>query len=1016
MKISFSNSLPLLIIYFFLIFNVNGQGQFYQKYFESNLTGDGQFGYAASSAGDVNNDGFEDIIIGAHVNNKAYIYFGGQPFDTKPDIILRKDDGGYFGKSVDSAGDINNDGYDDIIVGDPIKFKVYVYLGGINMDDVADYVIDGYNYDAFYFGKVVASAGDVNNDGFDDILIGSDGESYAGSAYLFLGGNEFDLDCDLILNGEGKENYFSSSISCAEDINKDGYDDFIIGAHGYNSMKGKAYVYFGNKDITNLNYIELLPSGDSRLFGTSVSSAGDLNGDGYDDLLVGLQISTKGAAYIYYGGESLSNVPTIIRNEEGDYNYFGIALSSIGDINNDGFDDICIGNPTYLSGIGKAYIYLGGETISNTPNFILNGQSINDNFSNCISKIGDVNNDGFDDFIIGSPNYYDQKGKVDIYLCGITTNNITTVEIFGEGIQNKFGNSAASLGDVNNDGFDDILIGAKNYDSNKGSAYLYYGGSYVDNIFDAIFVGEYTQDYFGSIISGVGDVNGDGYNDIFIGSPNYSGEKGKGYLYYGGSSVDNIADLVFTGNNFNDYFCSSASGVGDINGDGYDDLAICSNKYGNGIVYIYSGGNEMDNVAEIILLKEGHSDFGKLITCAGDINNDGYDDILISSFNDNSNKNEITVYFGKSDMENIANSSIEISDNEISKLTSLSTAGDLNNDGYDDIIIGVGGNLQSYGDAYIYFGGEIFDVNPDIHLINEVYNNSFGYSVSSLGDINNDAYDDLIVGAHGYEAYTGSAYIYFGGANMDDNPDLFLIGENRDDLFGLVVSQAGDLDNDGFADLLICAREYDENGMVYGYLGREISKIKEPHLSYPSSNTDNISKKIELKWNKSIDVDFFQVQISVDSEFSYSIIDKNIFFPDTSFNFDNLNKLTKYYWRVRQNKNTVFGPWSEIWNFTTLEGSIPDKLVLSQNYPNPFNSVTNFEYGIPSYCDVKFEIYNILGQKIITLPVGERNPGYHVFKWNAKNVASGIYIVRIFAKDKFQDKSYDSTIKSILIK
>ncbi|MBK8945356.1 MAG: FG-GAP repeat protein [Ignavibacteriae bacterium] len=1012
---SFISSLSILFVFYIYFFsNIYGQTQFSLGFTEDNLAGDSQFGYSVNTAGDVNNDGFDDVIIGAFINNQASIFFGSASMNNKPDIIL-KEDGYSFGKSVSSAGDINNDGYDDIIVGDPLANKVYVYLGGDNMDDIVDYIINGYNYDEYSFGKVVATVGDINNDGYDDIIIGSDNDFYIGAAYLFLGSKDFDLNCDLILKGEDRENYFGSSISFAGDINNDGYADFIIGAYGYNSTNGKCYIYLGNKEINDIIKIELIPSPDIGLFGRSVSGACDVNGDGYDDIIIGLKSSTKGNVYIYYGGESLNDAPNIILSNDIEYDEFGFSISSIDDINNDGYDDICIGDPSYLSSQGRAYIYLGGEPFSSSPSIILSGESNVDFFGNCVSKAGDVNSDGYADFIIGIHGFYNYKGKANIYLGSTSINDISTISMQGSGIQNVFGYSVSSLGDVNKDGFDDIIISARGYDSNKGSAYIYFGGTDVDNYADVICFGENSQDYFGTIISKIGDINNDGYNDVFIGAPSFESDKGKGYLYFGGSFMDNIPDIVFIGNKFYDHFCSSASGIGDINGDGYDDLAIGSNKNGNGSVNIYLGSNNIYHVADLILQKDGSSNFGHSIASAGDINNDGYDDFLISYQNAVPNNNAVSIYFGNKNLLDISNSFIVIEKTDVNFGQSVSAAGDVNSDGYADIIIGAG-SATSIGSSYIYFGGNAMDSEPDIKLSDGNFYDAFGYSVSTVGDINKDGYDDVIVSAHGYDAYTGSAYIYFGGSSMDIIPDIFLIGENRDDLFGSVVSNAGDINGDGYMDILTSSKEYNNNGKAYTYFGQELSKIQAPKLNFPTNNSEKISKKVDLVWQKSIDIDFYQIQISLDSDFVQLVLKENIFFPDTIYNFNNLNKLTKYFWRVRQCKKNVFGSWSKIWNFTTLEGSIPEKLVMSQNYPNPFNNQTNFEYGIPDFYEIKFEIFNILGQKVTTISIGENNPGYHVFNWKPINLSSGIYIVRIYASDKNQKKEFVTSVKAILLK
>ncbi|MBU0475361.1 MAG: FG-GAP repeat protein [Bacteroidetes bacterium] len=1004
----------LVLFIIILLSNIStyGQAEFFQSFIEYNISGSSRFGNSVSSAGDVNNDGFDDFIIGAPRYSKAYIFYGGNEVNTYPDVILSQDENdNYFGYSVSSAGDVNNDGYDDVIVGDYISFLAYIYYGGEQMDSSPDVILNGYDLDAFYFGITVSTAGDINNDGYSDVIVGSEGNSHAGAVYIYLGGETMDDSCDVILLGENRDDNFGCSISTAGDINNDGYDDVIIGALGYNSNRGKVYVYLGSKEVDNISDIKIYGSDNERVLGRSVSTAGDVNNDGYDDFIIGLRVNGYvGEAHLYYGSESINDSPDVVFKGEGGNSEFASSVSTTGDINNDGYDDFIIGASEFESAKGRAYIYLGENTVDTNPDLIITGEEMQDRLSSSVSSAGDVDNDGFDDFIIGIPGYMDDKGKANIYYGSSSIDNLVNDSMVGNGKNNKFGYSISNAGDVNNDGYDDIVVGAIGYESSKGRAYIYFGGNNMNNTADVVFTGERPNDDFGSSVLSAGDVNNDGFDDIIVCASGYY--KGKVYLYYGGANMDNIADVVFNGETDFDRFGSSASGIGDINSDGYDDFIIAAKEYhGNiGRAYIYYGGSVVDSVADVILTGSADNDkFSSIVSSAGDVNADGFDDFIITD------RSQVYLYFGE-DYFNSNNYIVLTSDGSQSITSfSVSSAGDINNDGYDDILVG-SGDTNNDRVVYIYLGSNHMDNVSDFVLTNSIQFSNFGNSVSSGGDINNDSYDDIIVGSDGYSSYTGGCYVYYGGDEIINSPNLFLTGENRDDRFGFSVFSAGDVNRDGYDDILVSSFEYPENGKVYTFLGKDIVTMLPPSPFSPDNGVENISKSVDLVWNKSIDVDYFQIEIALDNEFSQRYLSQEILFPDNSFTFNSFNGLTTYYWRVRGFKNLVFSKWSETISFTTLEGSKPHELKLEQNYPNPFRQTTTIEYGIPEPSNVNIYVYNILGQNLGVLLNEGKDAGYHKFVWNAINLPSGVYIIRVKAEGLFSKNSFTQVKKALLLK
>ncbi len=168
--------------------------------------------------------------------------------------------------------------------------------------------------------------------------------------------------------------------------------------------------------------------------------------------------------------------------------------------------------------------------------------------------------------------------------------NIADVTVTGEATLNYFGYSVSSAGDVNGDGYSDVIIGASSYSSSTGRAYIYFGGLSMNNIADVTMTGETIGDYFGGFVSSAGDVNGDGYSDVVVGVEEYSLHTGRAYIYFGEASMNNSSDVTMTGETTGNYFGRSVSS-GDINGDGYSDVIIGADGYSSftGRAYVYYG-------------------------------------------------------------------------------------------------------------------------------------------------------------------------------------------------------------------------------------------------------------------------------------------------------------------------------------------------------------------------------------------------------------------------------------------
>ena len=831
-------------------------------------------GEVVANVGDVNADGYDDWALGlkdaalypsGKKVGKVHIYFGGNALanEKAPDVILTGEaDADRFGNSVAAAGDVNHDGFADVIVGASwnnagglTAGRAYLYFGGARMDNIADVVFTG-EYHIDRFGNSVSSAGDVNHDGFSDVIVGAylnDAAGRdAGRAYLYLGGTNMDNVADVIFSGEAGVDHFGNCVASAGDVNRDGFADVLIGAYENNAGgfdAGRAYIYLGGTNMDNLADVILTGEADFDNFGISLAAAGDVNHDGFSDVIVGAHLNDAGGneagrAYIYFGGPNMNNLADVVLTGEASLFNFGNSVASAGDVNRDGFADVIVGS----SAAERAYLYFGGPSMDNLADVVFSGENSFDLFGFSVSSAGDVNRDGFADVIVGA--HWNHAGgtlagRAYLYFGSASMDNTSDVIFTGEASGDACGVSVASAGDVNADGFADVIIGAYLNDAageDAGCAYIYFGGAGANNIPDVILTGEAAHDHFGVRVASAGDVNHDGFADVIVGASMNSANgilSGRAYLYFGGPSMDNLADVIFTGETSYDYFGASLAAAGDVNRDGFADVIIGAegNDAGGfdaGRAYIYFGGANMDNLADVTLTgAAGFDNFGHSVATAGDVNHDGFSEVIVGAYlNDagGTDAGSAYLYFGGPNMDNTADVIFTGAASLGQFGNSVSAAGDVNHDGFADVIIGA--NVANR--AYLYLGGANMNNAADAVFSGATSNEAFGISVSSAGDVNADGFADVLVGAFwnsagGYSA--GRAYLYLGGANTNTVADAIFNGEANDDLFGMCVAAAGDVNRDGFADLIIGAPKSSavgyEMGRAYVYAGSTTVSVEE---------------------------------------------------------------------------------------------------------------------------------------------------------------------------------------------
>ena len=456
--------------------------------------------------------------------------------------------------------------------------------------------------------------------------------------------------------GQGTGN----SVTSAGDINGDGFEDFIIGAPASTSVRGRVFVVFGtavdqpsSADLSALDGTTgFRIVGGFDLTGFSAAGAGDINGDGTDDLIIGAPYaSTGGYAYVVFGNSAgfASSISTaslngsngfrLVGNNAPTFGHAGQSVAAAGDVNGDGIDDVIIGDPgddSDAEDAGAAYVVFGSaagfassvdlSSLDGTTGFRLDSITANEAAGTSVAGVGDINEDGNADIIVGAPGNaavptltggaYVVFGSSTGFAAEIDLSALAGADGFrlnGAAVGDFVGHSAAGAGDVNGDGFKDMLVGAPGADpgglAGAGTAYVVMGkASTFASAVDLGAVrccrlplnGAAVGDSAGQSVASAGDLNADGFADIAVGAP-AALSTGASYVVLGKSiafsSSINVSTLNGTtgfrldGVTASDLTGLSGSSVGDFNRDGPTDLAIGAPAASDnrGLVYVLHG-------------------------------------------------------------------------------------------------------------------------------------------------------------------------------------------------------------------------------------------------------------------------------------------------------------------------------------------------------------------------------------------------------------------------------------------
>ena len=783
--------------------------------------------------------------------------------------------------------------------------------------------------------------------------------------------NPFSIEADtlqgIVINPPDANGRFGQSVSDAGDLNSDGFDDIIIGAVGYPYLIGKAFIYFGGPVIETIP--DLVLTNGEYFFGGSVSKAGDVNGDGYSDVIVGVghyAFSFNGQVSVYFGGQNMDNIPDVVIPQGGK------SVSTAGDVNGDGYSDV----------ITTGGIYFGGPSMDNILDVAFGGYPVSD--------AGDVNKDGYDDVIVGVAWW----PTAHIFFGGAAMDNIPDVIIETEEIYDF---QVSDAGDVNGDGFADVM--ASNPDAGLfsiGKIFIYFGGTPMNNVADITLVGLRNFGGFGYRLSSAGDINHDGYSDLLTGTWNYN--TFDSFLLFGGPLMDNDPDAVMRGSAGQppDMWVSSA---GDFDGDGFPEMlvGIGASNYPTGVATLY----DMNPIPPVPFCGPGPHfvDF-----CSA-----GIDSLDIA--HNCETKAMIRMSLDTSDNCNVPSMPLPVFTGPtiVSRSNPKDTSGRFPGvaqlDGHNDIIetefvsMDLRAFVASNGDtAFLRIragqGNAVgtcgTSLRPTFGYIHEspLYN----YSAESFFDVFLElCIEDPngVIGPPNPQYYLYNQEPVRMRATIDQIPPKCGIDPNTNEYYTVYRPDEN-----------TCAKLY--ASCIPGISNPPIAKVVHVEHALPvelvSFTAAQNGNNVDLTWTTSGENNNygFRVERSAGSEWNEIgfVAGKGTVNTPSHYEFTDRSLssgILRY--RLKQidfNGNFEFFELSE-----AVTIGVPDKFFLEQNYPNPFNPVTTIAYGIPQAGNVKLKVFDMSGREIKTLINEFKDAGYYTAKFDASGISSGAYVYRI---------------------
>lgn len=722
-----------------------------------------EHGYSVAAHADKDGDGIPDFLVGAPNASNGGVQ-GGRAFicsgvDGSSLVTFNgATSGDRLGWSVATGGSPFL-GTRRVVIGAPYEDHGQNAVGSVYLYTEVGALLHEFTGSQAneHFGWSVSGARDCDGDFTPDLVVGSPhydtGATDAGRMIVYSGSSPY--SAIQAANGSGANYELGYSVSLISDINSDGNADIVAGAPGFSSDTGAAYLYLGTSGV--IAQIKVGNSAGDR-FGTAVLAITDKNGDGKSDYLAGAPWDITGGvngSVVLYSGANGAVLATFNGSASlGSGAHYGAALGQA-DLDNDNKSDILIGAPgATVGGILDAGFVSSFNGATLGLGFGFSGAVDGNRLGSSAAGIGDINNDNIPDYVAGAPNedyninifgntvWFDNAGSV---RCYSGSNNSVLWTSRGSGAGDNYGFSVARIADINNDGVDDLAVGATQDDTAAGLGYV----NILSGASGALLwhvTGSGSDSRFGFSAADAGDINSDGVHDIAIAVPNYNSSLGRISIVSGATGAQIITK---SGTVAGEAFGNSIACVGDYTGDGKPELIIGAplNSSAAGRVY---GWNPAFNFTFFTDTGVAGDFLGWRVAALGDVTDDGKIDFIatapFATSNGHSQAGSVRAYASGPPVTPLWTlNGVSTADQTGLYFTNI---GDITGDGRDDFAAAgsqqfnattAGPGRVLVGDGYL--GSKLYQIEGDSSF------DMFGWGLGAAGDINNDGTPDLIAGS-----------------------------------------------------------------------------------------------------------------------------------------------------------------------------------------------------------------------------------------------------------------------------
>lgn len=965
---------------------------------------------------DLDGDGYGDILAYNRFGNSMQIFWGGA------DLEQAESAEWVVNHSLNQvnihAGDINGDGTDEVIAFGP---NGELYYQRFDDDRWPEQVQTGnIEFDGHILNNHFHIL-DINGNGHGEIFY-----------YEFAQSNRYVLTYDSIDDqiNTGRIILHDNQAYPAGDLNDDGRMDFIISNPEDNHSP---HIAFGPADLNDglSKDVSLLGDTDEdwtwAMSFNSYPGYGDLTGNGIDDLVIShaqLTEDTRGRRYVYGAADGNFASEFVHFPRKHFLNYIARA-TNVGDVNGNGFDDLALAN-FYDQTID---VYFGGSGMQ-SPSI-----SINVDFEPLDISSGDFNGNGYSDILIG----YNAGNSIDIVFGGETISSSPDFSINPEDFVTGFFSSSyipTNIGDVNGNGYDDFASSSLlvyNIENEQrvynNEIYIFFGGENISSTPDVTLnpTEETNLNYTGIAFNSLGDINDNGFDDFAFSILFADGSKGRVMVYHGNDS-GTFEDPEIIRPDYDDgnvFEFGSDIAAADITGNGFNDLIIKPGVFydGNALV-IYEGGKESFSDHPDYFLKipaqtgigpdftgDGYVNsafpFASSIQSVPDFSNTGHENIIVSS---QTNATNAVGFFGQAIVQGY---------------------------NYPDLLFNAPNKNSSLGGAWGFAVGEFSDgiisaVMPQSLDNNDAFRSSRMYAfhlpvpleLTSIEDVPDDQGYWVTIRAGGYlmeaqlesiQAFSTWSVWMMGDDGWESKATVNYLDEAATRV-DVRVPTTLPTDADAGPEsphtylFKVTAHSYygdliAESNEMWGYALDNIAPAKVTGV-----NAAMADGKINLEWDASSANDLGEYQIWEVDESGQPGDEPVLSTGNTTASIDydenaDVIRLAVSAVDVHNNKGVISETAEIVITSTSLLSDLPAEFELNQNYPNPFNPTTVLPYALPEDSHVRITIYDMIGREVTTLVNTDMTAGYHTANFDAKNLASGMYIYRIRAGEYVQSRT-----------